>query len=142
MFSFKKSYICGFYSYINWGMEDWQRDFEWLRVRSIVKDALKRESLPDFQAVLFLIGVQELGRIPQKRFTKEEKTDLMHIAVCTLLEMKGYFEFAGRDQDGWPHWNEIKSFDIKGEKEQEVYLTALIIEYFKKYNEITPFESD
>ncbi len=123
-------------------MEDWERDFEWLRVRSIVKDTLKRESLPDFQAVLFLIGVQELGRIPQKRFTKEEKTDLMHVAVCTLLEMKGYFEFSGRDQDGWPHWNEIKPFDIKGEKEQELYLTDLIIEYFKKYNEITPFETD
>ncbi|MCZ2101811.1 MAG: hypothetical protein LC107_09775 [Chitinophagales bacterium] len=123
-------------------MESWERDFEWLRVRSIVKDALKRSSLPDFQAILFLIGVQELGRIPKNKFTKEEKTDLMHIAVCTLLEMKGYYEFLGRDQDGWPHWKEIKPFDIKGEQEQEAYLTDLIIEYFKKYNEITPFESN
>jgi hypothetical protein len=86
-------------------MEDWERDFEWLRVRTIVKDALNKESLPDFQTVLFLIGVQELGRIPKNKFAKEEKVDLMHIAVCTLLEMKGFYEFVGRDQDGWPHWN-------------------------------------
>ena len=45
-------------------MEDWQIDFEWLKVRHYIKDALKHEKLPDFQAVLFLIGVQELGRIP------------------------------------------------------------------------------
>lgn len=123
-------------------MEDWERDFEWLRVRHIVKDALNKDSMPDFQAVLFLIGVQELGRIPKSKFTKEEKTDLMHIAVCTLLEIEGYYEFAGRDHDGWPHWNEVKPLGIKGDKEQEEYLTERIIEYFKRYNELTPFESE
>ncbi|HRO09150.1 MAG TPA: hypothetical protein PK611_06740 [Saprospiraceae bacterium] len=123
-------------------MEVWERDFEWLRVRHLVKNALKKTALPDFQAVLFLIGVQELGRIPKNKFTKEEKTDLMHIAVCTLLEMKGYYEFLGRDHDGWPHWKELKAFEIKGEKDQEDYLIGLVIEYFKKYNEITPFKSE
>ncbi len=121
-------------------MEDWERDFEWLRIRTIVKDALNKESLPDFQTILFLIGVQELGRIPKKKFTKEEKVDLIHIAVCTLLEMRGYYEFIGRDQDGWPHWKVLKSFGIKGELEQEKYLKDLVIEYFNKYNEVTPFE--
>ncbi len=120
-------------------MEFWERDFEWLKVRTIVKDALKKQVLPDLQSILFLIGVQELGRIPKSGFTKEEKRDLMHVAVCTLLEAEGYFEFEGRDQDGWPHWKELKPFSIKGAVEQEEFLITHIINYFKKYNEINSF---
>ena len=84
-------------------MEVWEKEFEWLKVRHIVRDAMKKDTLPDLQTILFLIGVQELGRIPKEKFTKEEKRDLMHVAVCTLLEKDGYFEFEGRDQDGWQH---------------------------------------
>ncbi len=119
-------------------MEFWQRDFEWLRIRHFVRDTLGRESLPDFQAILFLIGLQELGRVPKDRFTKEEKRDLMHIAVCTLLEPEGYYEFEGRDHDGWPHWKEVRPFDIKGVKEQEEHLIVRIIDYFKNQYETTP----
>jgi hypothetical protein len=120
-------------------MEIWERDFEFLRVRTLVKTALKKDTLPDLQTILFLIGVQELGRIPKTKFTKEEKRDLMHIAVCTLLEGEGYFEFEGRDQDGWPHWKEKKPFGLKGINEQEDYLVIKIIEYFKNYNTVHAF---
>lgn len=120
-------------------MEVWEKDFEWLRVKHLVKKAMKRETLPDLQTVLFLIGVQELGRIPKEKFTKEEKRDLMHVAVCTLLESEGYYEFEGRDQDGWPHWREVKFFEMTGVEDQEVYLVKKIIEYFRKYNEIDDF---
>ncbi|HPN69308.1 MAG TPA: hypothetical protein PLZ32_07305 [Saprospiraceae bacterium] len=109
-------------------MEDWQIDFEWLKVRHYIKDALNHEKLPDFQAVLFLIGVQELGRIPGAKFTKEEKQDLMHVAVCTLLDGE-YYEFEGRDQDGWPHFKVIKKMDLTGLEDQERYLKIKIIEY-------------
>jgi hypothetical protein len=119
-------------------MEIWQRDFEWLRVRHIVRDAMGREQLPDLQSILFLIGVQELGRI-NKQFSKEEKRDLMHVAVCTLLEKDGYYEFEGRDQDGWPHYKELRRFDLRGEKDQETFLIEKVIEYFAAYNELTPF---
>jgi hypothetical protein len=111
-------------------MEDWELDFEWLRVRTYLKDSMKRESLPDLNAILFLIGIQELGRWKSK-FTKEEKQDLMHIAVCRLLAMDGYYEFAGRDEDGWPHWNIVRPFKSKGINEQETYLKFKVIEYFK-----------
>ncbi|MBK7633497.1 MAG: hypothetical protein WAT22_16565 [Saprospiraceae bacterium] len=120
-------------------MEFWERDFEFLRVRTIVKNALKKDTLPDLQTILFLIGVQELGRIPKSKFTKEEKRDLMHIAVCTLMESEGYFEFEGRDQDGWPHWKEKTPFSLKGIDEQEAYLVGKIIEYFKNYNHLHTF---
>lgn len=91
-------------------MEDWLLDFEWLKLRTEIKEQFKKTELPDMDAILFLIGIQELGQPSKKTFTKEEKRDLMHIAVCTLFEDEGYYEFVGRDQDGWPHWKERKNF--------------------------------
>lgn len=113
-------------------MDVWKLDFEWLRIRHIVKDSMQKSDLPDLQSILYLIGIQELGRWDVERsFSKEEKQDLMHIAVCTLLEEEGYYEFEGRDHDGWPHWKEANKFDVKGIEEQEAYLKTRVIEYFK-----------
>jgi len=114
-------------------MEEWKTDFDWLRVRHIVKDAMGTEKLPDLQTILYLIGIQELGRWDtDKGFSKEEKQDLMHIAVCTLLEDDGYYEFVGRDQDGWPHWKPAKAFTTKGVKHQETLLKDKVIKYFSQ----------
>ena len=57
----------------------------------------------DLQAILFLIGIQELGQ-GYRAFSKEEKTDLLHIAICRLLSNYGYYELEGRDKEGWPHY--------------------------------------
>jgi len=113
-------------------MEEWQLEFEWLKVRHFLKDSLKRDVLPDLNAVLFLIGIQELGRW-KEQFTKEEKQDLMHIAVCQLMSADGYYEFKGRDADGWPHYEALKPFTVKGVKEQEDYLKIMAIQYFKEW---------
>ena len=110
-------------------MEDWQLDFEWLRVQHHVKETLQRSDLPDLQAILFLIGIQEYGNIKQK-FTKEEKQDLMHIAVCTLLSGDGYYTLQGVDGDGWPHFMQSRPIPEQGVKEQERLLKEKIIEYF------------
>lgn len=112
-------------------MEDWELDFEWLKVRHFVQDVFKKETLPDLNAVLFLIGIQELGRW-QATFSKEEKQDLMHIAVCKLLSYDGFFEFVGRDADGWPHWKALKPAGIRGVEEQETLLKIKAIRYFKE----------
>lgn len=113
-------------------MENWELDFEWLRVRHVVKDALDRPELPDLNAILFLIGIQELGRW-QKAFTKEEKQDLMHIAVCKLLSFQGYYRFVGRDQDGWPHWEQDRQIPATGVKAQERLLKEMSILYFREW---------
>ncbi len=110
-------------------MEEWQLDFKWLEVRHYVKDSLSRKELPDLNGILFMIGIQELGRW-QEKFTKEEKQDLMHIAVCRLLSIDGFYEFAGRDADGWPHWKALRGFTMKGVKNQESLLKEKIIQYF------------
>lgn len=110
-------------------MEDWELDFHWLEVRHTVRNRFGRKKLPDLNAVLMLIGIQELGAL-RTSFTKEEKQDLMHIAVCRLLSFDGYYEFKGLDQDGWPHWKKTKHVPIKGVKEQEKMLKMKVIEYF------------
>ncbi len=112
-------------------MEDWKLDFEWLRVQHFVKETLGRNDLPGLNSILFLIGIQELGRVNDS-FTKEEKQDLMHIAVCVLLSDEGYFEFEGMDGDGWPHFKQVKALDITGSKSQEKLLKEKIIGYFAK----------
>lgn len=110
-------------------MEEWELDFEFLKVRHHLKDNLKLDKLPELKVMLLLIGVQELGKGPQN-FTKEEKQDLMHIAVCRLLEQDGYYEFVGQDADGWPHWDIGIPFKTKGVAEQEKILKEKIIQYF------------
>lgn len=110
-------------------MEDWQLEFEWLRVQHYIKGVMGKSELPNLNNILFLIGIQELGRI-QDEFTKEEKQDLMHIAVCVLLSEDGYFEFQGKDADGWPHFKQIKALDILGPMAQEELLKKRAIEYF------------
>lgn len=110
-------------------MEEWELDFEWLQIQHYIKESMDRNELPDLQAVMFLIGIQESGQIKEE-FTKEEKQDLMHIAVCTLLSEDGYFEFVGNDHDGWPHWKQVRGFD-NGLDSQDKLLKEKIIRYFK-----------
>ena len=90
------------------------------------------EKVPDMEGILFLIGVNELGRLPRKKFSKEQKQDLMHIAVCTLLSQLGYYEFTGRDEDGWPHFRDIEQVPVTGINEQEIMLKECVIRYFEQ----------
>ena len=85
----------------------------------------------DLNAVLFLIGVQELGQ-GRKVFEKEEKQDLMHLGICKVLSLTGYYELEGLDTDGWPHWKLIKKLPHFDLLEQEKLLKMLVIEYFEK----------
>jgi len=108
---------------------DWEEDFKWLEVRHFVKDSFKKEKLPDLNAVLFLVGIQELGRW-KTDFSKEEKQDLMHIAVCRLFSYEGYYEFKGRDEDGWPHYEKARTLPVIDLGGQEQVLKRLLIRYF------------
>lgn len=85
----------------------------------------------DVQAILFLIGVNELG-MGYKEFTKNEKTDLMHVAICTLLEPYGYYAFEGRDADNWPHFKLEKQLPPLNEREQQHLIKESIIDYFEQ----------
>lgn len=84
----------------------------------------------DLDAVLFLIGVQELGQ-GYRSFKKHEKTDLMHVAICKLLSQYGYYELLGLDPDGWPHYKELEKLPRLNPTQQSLLMKEAIIEYFK-----------
>ncbi|MEJ7557232.1 MAG: hypothetical protein WKF66_02920 [Pedobacter sp.] len=85
--------------------------------------------VPDLKVILFLIGVQELGKGPGK-YSKRQKEELMHIATCRLLSEMGFYELEGLDQDGWPHWKLIKAVPSFAMMEQELLLMSLAVQYF------------
>lgn len=85
---------------------------------------------PDLESILFLIGVQELGAIKES-FNKEQKQDLMHVAVCSLLEESGYYELEKVDDDGWPHFTQLKPLPELGPKEQEDFIKDHVLLYFE-----------
>jgi len=88
---------------------------------------------PDLETILFLIGVQEFGQVKEK-FTKEQKQDLMHIAICSLFAQSGYYELEGKDVDGWPHFRQLKSLPPLSAIEQENFMKDHILLYFENHD--------
>ena len=86
---------------------------------------------PDIDAILFLIGMQETNFI-QQNITKEQKQDLMHVAVCTVLSASGYYTLTNYDKDGWPHFQQIKELPTLSLPEQENFLKDHILLYFEQ----------
>ena len=84
----------------------------------------------DTQSILFLVGVQELGH-GYKKFTKDEKVNLMHIALCKIFEPYGYYEYTGLDEDGWPHFKSVKKLPYLSDRQQQHLIKEALIEYFK-----------
>ncbi len=84
---------------------------------------------PDLNALLLLIGVQELGQ-GVAEFTKEQKQDLMHIATCKLFSLSGHYELERIDEDGWPHYKLLRPVPFAFLKEQERMMKWHMLEYF------------
>ncbi len=85
---------------------------------------------PDMEAVLFLVGMQETGFVKEK-ITKEQKQDLMHVAICTVLGQSGYYELQGQDDEGWPHFSQLKDLPVLSLHEQENFLKDHVLLYFE-----------
>lgn len=110
-------------------IEDFELEFRWGQLLNRIQKSLNARP-KDVNGVLLLVGVQELGQ-GFRNFSKEEKQDLMHIAVCRVLSKTGFYTLDGLDQDGWPHWTlakELPHFDLF---EQEKLLKINIMEYFE-----------
>lgn len=103
----------------------------WWRLEAALIDRFGKK--PDMEAILFLIGIQEFGHVRSK-FTKEQKQDLMHIAVCSLLAQSGFYEFERFDQEGWPHFRQLKALPVMDMILQENFLKDHILLYFETHN--------
>jgi len=84
---------------------------------------------PDLEAVLFLIGMQETGFLKEK-ISKEQKQDLIHVAVCTVLAQSGYYDLEKHDKDGWPHFRQLKELPVMSLPEQENFIKDHVLLYF------------
>ncbi len=85
----------------------------------------------DVPTILFLIGVNELGK-GHHEFSKREKTELMHVAICTILEPHGYYAFEGNDEEDWPHYKSVRPLPTLNDREQQHLLKEAIIDYFRE----------
>jgi hypothetical protein len=83
----------------------------------------------DLDAIIYLVGLQELGQLHRK-FKKDEKINLMHIAICRLLEPYGYYEFDYFDAEGWPHYRLIEALPQLKAGEQSVLMKEALVGYF------------
>ncbi len=84
----------------------------------------------DVESILFVIGMQELGQVVNK-FTKDQKLEVIHVAVCAILEPFGFYEYEGRDKDAWPHWKAIKDLPRLSNDEQEQLIKEGVLGYFE-----------
>ena len=110
-------------------IEDQPLEAQWEHLLQTLEELLGKRPT-DLNGVLFLIGVQELGQ-GAKRFTKEQKQDLMHIGICKVLSLSSYYVFEKRDKDGWPHYTLNRALPQGGIDKQEALLKMHVIEYFK-----------
>jgi hypothetical protein len=102
----------------------------WKKVLAFFKQTIGKQP-SDLKGVLFLIGIQELGVGPDS-FSKEQKQDLIHIGTCKVLSLGGYYFLAGKDQDGWPHWELVKKLPAFDLMTQETLLKTYVIEYLRQ----------
>jgi len=102
----------------------------WWKLEAKLVDRFGKK--PDLESLLFLIGIQETGKVNQK-FTKEQKQDLMHVAICTLLSPSGFYELEKKDEEGWPHFKQLKAMPDMNPIEQENFLKDHVLLYFEEH---------
>ena len=108
---------------------------KWNNLKTKLSVDFSDNEIIDLDSIIFLIGLQELGQF-QKRFNKQKKLEVMHIAVCKLLSYYGYYEYDHTDNDGWPHYKLIKKLPNLKAGEQTILMKKAIINYFVKSNYI------
>jgi hypothetical protein len=112
-------------------MEDRYSEKDWQKIIDFFKTNFTLGETPSTETIFYLIGVQELGK-GFSNFSRDDKINLMHIAVCSVLEPYGYYEKRGIDSDGWPVYVQKKSLPQMTGKELETFYRKAIINYFKK----------
>jgi hypothetical protein len=108
---------------------DEQLKLRWENVITILSEKFAGGEDLDLDGIIYLIGIQELGKI-HETFKKDEKVNLMHIAICRLLEPYGYYEFEYFDNDGWPHYKAKEELPPLKAGEQTILMKEAIVNYF------------
>ena len=102
---------------------------QWEEIQKTISEKFGGGEQMDLDAIIYLIGIQELGKGYQK-FSKDEKLNIMHIAICKLLTPYGYYELDFVDDDGWPHYRTLENLPHLKAGEQSVLMKEAIVSYF------------
>jgi hypothetical protein len=108
---------------------DEQLKQRWETLKTTLTERFAEGEDLDIDGVIYLVGVQELGQ-GYRAFKKDEKVNLMHIAICRLLEPLGYYEFDFYDADGWPHYKIVEELPSLKPGEQTIMMKEAIVSYF------------
>ena len=108
---------------------DYQFEREWLDTLRRIQERFDMGQ-PDITAIIFLVGLQELQLFDQN-FKKDQKVEIMHIGICSLLAPMGYYKFMGRDEQGWPHFEKQEDLPLLNPAEQDRLMRGAIIRYFE-----------
>ncbi len=112
---------------------DEQLKERWEQVRNKLSNQFADGEKLELDAIIYLIGLQEFGQV-HREFKKDHKLDLMHIAICRLLEPYGYYEFEYFDEEGWPHYKVVENLPQLKAGEQAVLMKEAIVQYFLEKN--------
>ncbi len=110
-------------------VRDEQLKKRWEQVVNLCSTRFADGDTLDLDAIVYLIGVQEFGKF-DKNFKKDDKINLMHIAICRLLAPFGYYQFDYNDPDGWPHYKVLEPLPSLKAGEQSLLMKEAIVHYF------------
>lgn len=101
---------------------------KWNRLTDLLKTKFGIEQ--DLTSVLYLIGVQELGR-GFENFSQEEKMDLIDMAKAKLLSSLGLYIEKGLNAEGWLIFEKAENYSEISNQNKGFSLHNLIVEYFE-----------
>ena len=98
-------------------------------VEKLTNDFSEGDEL-NVDGIIYLIGVQELGQ-GHRAFKKDEKMNLIHIAICKLVEPYVNYEIDYFDEAAWPHYKTLTELPNLKPGEQTVLMKEAIVAYFE-----------
>ena len=111
-------------------MESFEKEFQQEWASLLVRLGKQFGEDLDYDGIIFLIGIQELGK-GKIQLKKDEKLAVMHIAVCKLLSQYNYYTYLGLDEDGWPHYEPTEELPHLSAMQQHKLIKEAIVQYFK-----------
>lgn len=103
---------------------------DWNKLVEVISAKFADGAEMDVDGILFIVGVQESNR-GYKKYKKHEKVDLIHVAICTLLEPYGYYVYEGEDEQGWPHFKSTEKLPFLKAGEQSLLIKEALVNYAK-----------
>mgnify|MGYP003478151978 CR=1 FL=1 len=104
---------------------------DWRKVQLEFSKRFSAGEEMDLDGILFLIGVQEVG-FGAKAYKKSDKLDIIHVAICRLLEPYGYYLFKGVDEQLWPHYEACDTLPFLKPGEQSLLIKESIVLYCRE----------